>query len=185
MYHVDANGNIANDDKHDDWGHVFGAGKGVLPNVYDYKTQAVYEAEEHTEPYDPDKHRPKRMLAAVMPLMDNESSTWEYSDAPHENKWEYFGSDKTYHSFIETLALSSNTDVTISDNAFIKGSVYGGSENGIVQYDTHVTIKDNCQIGCGKGKTEPYSEELWTQAKAAVTNTELTEIAALMPECAH
>jgi hypothetical protein len=169
----------------DDKGHVFGAGKGVLPNVYDYKTKAVYEAEEHTEPYDPDKHRPKRMLAAVMPLMDNESSTWEYSDAPHENKWEYFGSDAIYHSFIETLALSSNTDVTISDNAFIKGSVYGGSENGIVQYDTHVTIKDNCQIGCGKGKTEPYSEELWTQALAADDYAKLAAIEALMPECAH
>ena len=51
----------------------------------------------------------------------------------------------------------SETHVTISGTAFIMGSVYGGSENGRVQHDTHVTIAGG-QIGCGKDKSEPYDE---------------------------
>ena len=151
----------------DDKGHVFGAGKGVLPKVYSYLDNA---------------HRPKRMLAKGTSL----SSSASTSEASGENNiWEYFGNDADYHAFIETLALSSMADVTIGGHAFVKGSVYGGSENGIVQYDTHVTIEDDCQIGCGEGKSAPYSDALWEQAKAAVTAEQIAAIAAQMPECAH
>ena len=48
--------------------------------------------------------------------------------------------------------------MTISENAFVKGSVYGGSLNGIVQYNTHVTIEGDCQIGQGQEITTRYKE---------------------------
>ena len=150
----------------DDKGHVFGAGKGVLPEVYSYSGNA---------------NRPKRMLAAGTDLSSSDSSSETY-DA--NNIWEYFGTDKDYHDFIMTLALSSKTDVTIKDHAFIKGSVYGGSENGIVQYDTHVTIEGDCQIGNGDGVNRRYTADEWTQAKAAHTKDEIAAIAAVMHECA-
>ena len=127
----------------------------------------------------------KGFLPKVYSYADNDHKPKRMSNVNGPNTWEYFGNDTDYHKFIETLALSSQTDVTISDHAFVKGSVYGGSENGIVQFNTHVTIEGDCQIGCGAGKTEPYSEALWTQAKAAATATDIETIAAQMPECAH
>ena len=129
-------------DKPDDFGHVFAAGKGVLPEVYTYEDN---------------EHRPKRML-----LYNAESlpTYWEYADEAEKNIWEYFEDEEAYFAFIKTLALSSQTEVTIKDNAFVKGSVYGGSENGLVQFDTDVKIQGG-QIGCGKDATEPYGDEVW------------------------
>ena len=129
-------------DKPDDFGHVFAAGKGVLPEVYTYEDN---------------EHRPKRML-----LYNAESlpTYWEYADEAEKNIWEYFEDEEAYFAFIKTLALSSQTEVTIKDNAFVKGSVYGGSENGLVQFDTDVKIQGG-QIGCGKDTTEPYGDEVW------------------------
>ena len=129
-------------DKPDDFGHVFAAGKGVLPEVYTYEDN---------------EHRPKRML-----LYNAESLPryWEYADEAEKNIWEYFEDEDAYFAFIKTLALSSQTEVTIKDNAFVKGSVYGGSENGLVQFDTDVKIQGG-QIGCGKDTTEPYGDEVW------------------------
>ena len=46
--------------------------------------------------------------------------------------------------------------MTIGGTAFVKGSVYGGSENGHVRHDTHVNIQDDCQIGCGKNTTNRH-----------------------------
>ena len=111
--------------KPDDWGHVFGAGKGVLPEVHSYA--------EGDRPY----------------RIDN------------TNNREYYTSEEDYFEFVQTLALASQTNVTISGHAFVKGSVYGGSENGLVQYDTHVAISGG-QIGCGEGKTVAYSSDEWT-----------------------
>ena len=81
------------------------------------------------------------------------------------SSWEAMNDDETYLGFIETLGLASETDVTVSGNAFIKGSVYGGAENGFVQANTHVTIEGDCQIGNGYVQmddngnylAEPYS----------------------------
>ena len=129
-------------DKPDDFGHVFAAGKGVLPEVYTYEDN---------------EHRPKRMLlynAGSLP------EYWEYADSAHINIWEYFKDEEAYFAFVKTLALSSQTEVTIKDNAFVKGSVYGGSENGLVQFDTDVKIQGG-QIGCGKNTTEAYGDEVW------------------------
>ena len=123
----------------DDYGHVFGAGKGVIPGDSTYKGTT---------------HMPKRMILRVDTVHTDakEGVTWEFvypEDPTNKNIWEYFPNDSIYLSFIETLALSSKTDVTIGGHAFVKGSVYGGSENGLVQYDTHVRIQDSCQIGNG------------------------------------
>ena len=121
----------------DDMGHVFGAGKGIMPTIYTYKD---------------DEHKPKRMILNA----DKTASIWEY-----------FASEEKYIEFIQTLALATETDVTISGEAFVKGSVYGGSENGLVQYDTKVTIEGNCQIGNGEGKTERYTTTQWENENPA------------------
>lgn len=42
-----------------------------------------------------------------------------------------------------------DTYVTIKGTAFVKGSVFGGGENGHVLHDTHVNIAEDCQIGNG------------------------------------
>ena len=131
-------------DKPDDFGHVFAAGKGVLPEVYTYEDN---------------EHRPKRMLLYNEDSHPDEGY-WEWADEAHINIWEYFEDEEAYFAFIKTLALSSKTEVTIKDNAFVKGSVYGGSENGLVQFDTDVKIQGG-QIGCGKDTTEPYGDEVW------------------------
>ena len=133
----------------DDKGHVFGAGKGYLPDtVYSYTDNA---------------NRPRRMIVKIDTIHTADNHNWEYVyDSSNSNIWEYFVSEKAYLDYIETLALSSQTEVTIGQYAFVKGSVYGGSENGIVQYNTKVTIKDNCQIGCGKNTTDRHPDEVWS-----------------------
>ncbi len=139
MYHEDEEPNPL---PPHDTGHVFGAGKGVMPKVYDYVAQSDYTG----ETYKIEEHLPRRMLAASS---ISDKIIWEYTDASQKNIWQYFPTESAYLEYIETLALSSKTDVTIGGNAFVKGSVYGGSLNGIVQYNTHVAIQDHCQIGQG------------------------------------
>ena len=126
MYHEDM---TEGTDKPDDFGHVFGAGRGVLPKVY--------------TSYGEDNNGPRRRVLAA----DKTTSIWEY-----------FADETKYFEFIRTLALATETEVTIGDHAFIKGSVYGGSENGIVQFNTYVTIQDHCQIGQGKEITTRYED---------------------------
>ena len=141
MYHAGSNGNIPATDTPDDAGHVFGAGKGVLPKTtYDYQTDAIGS-------------RPRRRI--------NENG---------EDKWQWFQTEEDYIKFIQTLALSSQTTVTIGDDTdnnckpFIKGSVYGGSENGLVQFNTNVYIKSG-QIGWGKYAQDnalgAYDDDVW------------------------
>ena len=65
------------------------------------------------------------------------------------NVKDYFRDIDAYMAFIRTLALDNDTHVTIGGDAFVKGSVYGGSENGRVLSDTHVNIAGG-QIGWGK-----------------------------------
>ena len=64
-----------------------------------------------------------------------------------KSDWETFGSEELYLKYVETLALATQTYVSVEGNASVKGSVYGGSESGFVQHHTDVTIQDNCQIG--------------------------------------
>lgn len=135
----------------DDFGYVFGAGKGVLP----------YEGTDN------ENNKPRRMKP------DN---TWEYYNATDYGE----GYEAAYLKYIETLALTTKTHVTIDGTAFVKGSVYGGSENGHVQHDTEVYIKGNCQIGNGDGVNARYSEEQFVNP----LTTTVTSGNALA-ECSH
>ena len=149
MYHPEI---IDGSDKPDDWGHVFAAGKGVLPVTYNFDAFSVADR----------KNYPKRMALydSKKYKASDENITWEYVDPDHKdtnkNIWEYFNTEKKYFTFIQTLGLATQTEATIGGYAFVKGSVYGGSENGIVQFNTNVTIEDNCQIGCGKNTTKRH-----------------------------
>ena len=49
--------------------------------------------------------------------------------------------EELYLEFLQTLALVTNSNVTIDGSATVKGSVYGGSESGYVQHDTKVEVK--------------------------------------------
>ena len=144
-------------DKPDDAGHVFAAGKGFLPEGgwgYDQN----------------DKETMPRRMVLYDPKEFTESNKkfWEYvSDTDHDNVWEYFSSRDKYIKFIQTQALASNTDVTIDGNAFVKGSVYGGSENGLVQFDAKVYIKGG-QIGAGDGVDVRYTDAQWLAENPAV-----------------
>ena len=121
MYHSEITDGT---DAPDDYGHVFGAGKGILPAVYTY--------EEGDRPYRIDKTNTK----------------------------EYYTKEEDYFAFVQTLALSTQTNVTIGGNSFVKGSVYGGSENGLVQFNTNVTINSG-QIGAGDGVNRRYTDAEW------------------------
>ena len=83
------------------------------------------------------------------------------------------------------FGYADNAVVNISGDAFIVGAVWGGSENGQVLHDCTVNIQGG-QIGCGKNKTAPYTNEQWAAAKAAVLSgdaAQVATIAAQMPEC--
>ena len=139
----------------DDEGHVFGAGKGVLPyeNEDDFKCQVS----SHTN----QKH-PGRM---------SKGDVWEC----------YEGRETAYLRFIETQALATHTEVLVDGNAFVKGSVYGGSLSGHVQHDTHVTITGDCQIGAGEGINKRYTEH-YNVTKWPIDTEDITTSWA---ECAH
>ncbi len=150
MYHSEI---TDGSDKPDDAGHVFGAGKGILPQNYTYVDK---------------EHKPKRMVLRDETIHTDakKGTDWDYvdpNDINNKNVWEYFADRDAYIIFIQTLALSSYANVIIGDNTskpFVKGSVYGGSENGLVQFDTKVYIKSG-QIGCGKNATAPYGDDVW------------------------
>jgi len=108
-------------------GHVFGAGKGVTP-VYNNK-QGDDNRSRRMVDYNSTKH-----TTAV------EHETWDYYPDDHNYVWEYFTTEDKYFEFLQTLALVTGTDVTIGGNAKVKGSVYGGGENGFVQDSTDVKV---------------------------------------------
>ena len=81
------------------------------------------------------------------------------------------GKESDYYKFIQSLGLASNTDVTIGGHAFVKGSVYGGSENGYLQANTHVTIAGG-QIGEGLNKTAPYEDAAFIDPSTTPVTTD-------------
>jgi len=99
---------------------------------------------------DDDDHRPKRVAV---------------------NGDDYFVSEAAYMVFIETQALADETYVTIDGNAFVKGSVYGGSENGRVLNDTHVNIAGG-QIGWGQNATGDGGRHAATVWEANYTHSD-------------
>ena len=77
--------------------------------------------------------------------------------------------DRNANPAIANLAYSNTTEVVVSDSAFIKGSVYGGSESGHVFDSTYVKIQGG-QIGAGFNYANntnygPYTE--WDVASLA------------------
>ena len=82
--------------------------------------------------------------------------------------------------------------VVISDDAFIVGAVWGGSEDGQVLDSCGVVVTGG-QIGCGydwvnEEGLAPYTSTQWTNAINAVKSqnaTNINSMAAEMPECHH
>ena len=110
----------------DDYGHVFGAGRGTTDPLYndpDYKDKPITDAGKQAR------------IAALTQAAQLQGKL----------------------DTLEMLAYVNETEVTISESAFVKGSVYGGSENGHVLGDTWVKISGG-QIGCGKNTTERFPE---------------------------
>lgn len=70
---------------------------------------------------------------------------------------------------VELMATVGSTEVEITDDAFVLGSVYGGGDNGIVLDNTWVKIQGG-QIGAGngivdgQGHNRPYSDDEWTNS---------------------
>ncbi len=117
-------------------GDIFGAGKGIIPayaNTDDASTTDVDE-------------RSKRMASYDSELYP-EGGSWEYSDGTHLYVWEYFDTESKYLTFAQTLALATQTYVTVGGSAQVNGSVYGGSESGYVQHHTQVTVQETCNVG--------------------------------------
>lgn len=116
-------------------GHVFGAGMGVDPTNDTYSYDDTDEETMRSS-------RPRRMtlkpgiLPTIYDATDNDRVIWEY-----------FDDQASYYDFLQTLALVTNTNVTIRGNASVNGSVYGGSESGFVQHNTDVRIQGSCTIG--------------------------------------
>ena len=115
---------VASDAKTTSVGHVFGAGKGILPGG-DYAFVSGTT---------------KRMVSVKNEQGQITGSTWET-----------FANEADYITFIKTLALVSQTTVTIDGNAKVKGSVFGGSESGFVQFDTQVNVAGGTIGTTGKG----------------------------------
>jgi len=75
--------------------------------------------------------------------------------------------DPDNYKNIEICAYFGSTELTIKGKAFVRGSVYGGSESGHVLGNTKVVIggdnegDNECQIGCGDGVENAYSAEEW------------------------
>ena len=107
----------------DNTGHVFGAGKGATPYI------------------DKDGHAWAEPWRVKPDNSKDIFNTATYTTADN--------AEAKYLSYIETLALATQTEVKIGGNAFVKGDVFGGAEQGFVQHDTHVTIEGDCQIGNG------------------------------------
>lgn len=131
-------------------GHVFGAGKGLNPKMdYDYVTEENYTGEGS---YQEDGHKPKRMVSG--------------------NTWDYFASKDAYLQFVETFALSGEADLTISGSANVWGSVYGGSESGIVFKNTIVEISGGTVHGDAFGGG--LGLDYFAEAGRVSENTNLT-----------
>ena len=73
------------------------------------------------------------------------------SHNPYPEKSASTADKADYFVFIQTLALASDTEVSIGGDVTVKGSVYGGSENGFLQRHTQVTIQGSSEIGTTSG----------------------------------
>ena len=130
---------------------------------------------------------------------DNAHKPW-HIDGTGTKVW---SNEEAYLQYLETLGLASSTEVTVSENAFVKGDVFGGAEQGFVQANTHVIIEGNCQIGNGyvqmdadgnylvskKSVNRRYTNDEWTAGHLIDPLKDGTLAAATgytssLPECA-
>ena len=78
---------------------------------------------------------------------------------------------------IEICGYFGSTELTVKGKAFVRGSVYGGSESGHVLGNTHVVIggdnegDNDCQIGGGDGVDNAYSSSDWETESANLKPT--------------
>ena len=122
-----------------DGGNVYGASKGVNPHYYVGVNSYANKAD-----------KPKRMMTYVTTPARNpsdEGTKWDYPEGTTDYVWEYIDTREDYLNFLQTLALATDTYLTIDENAAVHGSAYGGSESGFVQRDTEVEIKGSSAIG--------------------------------------
>ena len=68
--------------------------------------------------------------------------------------------DLVNYSNCANMAYVDSTKVTITGNALVKGSVYGGSESGHVLHNTGVFIEGG-QIGCSAGSAGKIDDSVW------------------------
>ena len=78
-------------------------------------------------------------------------------------------------TLVNLMATVLSTEVTISDNAWVKGSVYGGAENGHVRGNTLVKIQGG-QIGSGE-QPAGIAERKFTENEFLTADS--------LPECPH
>lgn len=76
----------------------------------------------------------------VDPHFDPGNSKRMFKDSEGNNVWDTFASEAQYLSFLETMALATKPDVTIAENAIVKGSVFGGGQIGITKGSVKVNI---------------------------------------------
>ena len=115
-------------------GHVFGAGMGVTPDYYPVGVDS----------YENNADKPKRMMTytTTPARVETDAGTkWDYYGPNHNYVWEYLNTRDDYFNFLQTLALATDTKVSIEGSAKVHGSVYGGSKSGFVQRETDVKIK--------------------------------------------
>ena len=126
-------------------GHVYGAGQGVEPENYDYATGT-----EGVNGYKIDKHKPKRWVG---------------------DGYVWFAAKGDYLAYLETLALSAETNVTIGGGT-VRGSVFGGSESGFVYRNTDVKIQGGAVNGDAFGGGRGLAS--FAEAGRVSGNTRLT-----------
>ena len=111
-------------------GDVFGASKGVNPHYY---IDVVSYADT--------AYMPKRMMKYDASLFnDSNKDYWAYYGESTKYVWDYFNTPAKYSNFLETLALATHPDVTITGNATVNGDVFGGGEMGLTKGSVDVKI---------------------------------------------
>ena len=137
------------------------------------------------------------------PYVDKDGNAWaDPWRVDPDNVKDIFNDEEKYLKYIESLGLATQTNVTISGHAFVKGDVFGGAEQGYVQHDTHVTIEGDCQIGNGYvqmdddgtylgsmgGVNRRYTSQEWSEGRLYPTGTLATLVGSnyqhSLPECA-
>ena len=176
-------------------GNVYGGGK--MGHVGDF---SVADATYHTSHSDVPVGKPYACLEGTgtcnvtisngtigppnmaMFHLDDATGNIKDNDQPDNSGHVFGGGMGTNKTEDFDKAFVNYANVTINGTAFVRGSVFGGGENGRVLNDTHVIIDDDCQIGNGhviltnasgiiqkdqdgkyilRGLNRPYSDDEW------------------------